>query len=1084
MKRFMSILVCFMFIGLSVIAQDIQITGTITNAEDGNALPGVSVGVKGTTNGTATDVNGKYTIKAPTNGVLIFSFVGMQSQEVEIGGKTVIDLALETEALAVGEVVVTALGISKEKKALGYSVQDVKSEEINRTMNTNLVNSISGKVAGVQVTSSAGVAGGSSFITIRGRNSITGDNQPLFVVDGVPIDNSMNYSGNPDDGTNNLTNGVAYSNRAIDLNPDDVESVSVLKGGAASALYGLRAANGAIIITTKKGKNTGGLRNSVVNFNSSVSFDEVNKLPGLQTSYTQGEGGQWIGADDVNPYKMFSWGARIDTMRFDGSNYKYDANGKLVGMSDPTATSNHAVAYDNPGNFFRTGVTYNNNISVSGGNDVGTLYVSYANTKSTGVVPNNDFTKNNFKISGEAKASNKLTISGEANYINSGGTRIQQGSNISGVMLGLMRTPPTFDDAAGYQFDDGTQRNYRGGGGYDNPYWTVNKNQFKDQVNRLIGNVGFSYKFNSWANLNYKLGTDFYTDDRKQFFDIHSRAYPAGQVFQDHQFNRDLNSDLLLILKHNITNDLDFNLTLGNNMFQSQYQQLYAQGDQMTIPGFYHISNTSSVLVRESDSKKRTAAFFGDLTLSYKGMLFYNGTYRKEWSTTLPDGKNAFPYWSSSLGFVFTELSGLKDNSILSFGKLRASYAIVANDAPVFYTATNYDAGFYNNGYISGISFPFEGTSGFQVGDVLGNSELKPEKLRSAEVGGEFRFLKNRIGIDVAYYNNRNSDLILQVPVSGAAGYIVKNMNAAVMENKGIEMVVNFSSIKTSSFEWETVINFTKNNNKVTDLAPGVANISLGGFTGTDIRAVKGYSYGSIFGSDFIRDSQGRIVIDDVPTIGADPNPNYGYPVYEPSANQVSLGSTLPDWTMGFTNSFRFKGIELSMLIDVKKGGKMWDGTRGVMNYFGTGAETGDRDKNYVFDGVLGHTNGTDPATGDFIVVSNGTPNTINVKRDENWYTGNGGGFDGPASQYVEDASWVRLKELSLSYALRSKLVDKTKILKGLSIFVSGRNLWLLTPYKGIDPETNLYGSANTQGLDYFNMPSTKTYTIGLKAIF
>ena len=1066
-------------------AQTVQITGTITGAEDKQPLTGATVLVKGTTTGVTTDLNGKYSINVPLNGtVLLVSYVGMKSQELVIAGRKTIDAELINESIGLEEVVVTALGITREKKALGYSVQDVKSEDINRTVNENVVNALGGKVSGLQVTSSAGVAGGSSFIAIRGRASLTGNNQPLFVVDGVPIDNSQEYSGNPDDGSNNLTNGVAYSNRAIDLNPDDIESISVLKGGAASALYGLRAANGVIVITTKKGNSTGGLKNAAITFNSSLSIDVVNKLPGYQTSYGQGSDGQWLGPDNTASNKSLSWGPLLDTMRYDGSAYKFDPNGKLVSMNDPTATTKKANVYNNPKNFFKTGATYTNSISISGGKDATNFYASYSNSTSKGIVPENDFIKNNFKITAQTKITDKLTISGSANYINSGGTRMQQGSNVSGVMLGLLRTPPSFDDAAGYQFSDGTQRNYRGGGGYDNPYWSVNKSQLKDQVNRLIGNIGFSYSFNNWIKLNYKLGIDYFSDFRKGFFDINSRAYPTGQVTEDHHFNKDVNSDLILNITHKISDNLNFSANLGQNMFQSYNQQLYVRGDGMTIPDFYHISNTSALISRESVSKKRTAALFADANIDYKNMLFLNGTYRQEWSTTLPEANNSFGYWSSSLGFLFTELSALKGNSILSFGKLRASYAIVANDAPAYSTITTYSLGLYNTGTISGISFPFKGVPGFIVGDGLGNSELKPEKLKSFEIGTELKFFNNRIGIDLAYYNNRNEDLILSVPVSGASGYITKVMNAGIMENKGIELMINIVPVKLTNFEWDITTNFTKNKNKVITLAPGVDNVGLGGFTGTDIRAVKGSSYGSIFASDLIRDKQGRVVIDDVKKLsdGTD-NSNYGYPVFEDSQKEKELGSSLPDWTMGITNDLKYKNLELSFLFDIKHGGKMWNGTRGVMNHFGTGIETADRDKNYIFDGVMGHTNGTDPNTGDFIVVSDGTTNTNVVKRDQNWFQGTGSGFNGAQSLFVEDASWVRLKELSLSYALAKKLLEKSPV-KGISLTFSARNLWLSTKYKGVDPETNLFGASNSQGIDYFNMPSTKTYTFGIKLLF
>jgi TonB-linked SusC/RagA family outer membrane protein len=1094
MRKFTLMVVILLFIGLQGVFAQRTITGTVTSVDDGSGIPGVTVvavGVPGI--GTITDLNGKYNLSIPANvKQLQFSFVGMKTMEMEIGASSVVDVKMATETVKLGEVVVTAMGIKRETKALGYSVQELGGEKLERVQNSNVLNSLNGKIAGVQITNSSGASGSSAYINIRGQSSIGGDNQPLIVVDGIPIDNSQNYSGNPDQGTNNLTEGVAYSNRSIDINPDDIENVTVLKGGAATALYGLRAANGVIVITTKKGNTTKGEGVSNVSYSTSVSFDVVSQMPELQQKYSQGLNGVWKGPETAN---RNSWGQNIDSLRYTNTGlsasqdvngdgiYDWDKNGILVDKNDPrvNANSKTVTPYKNIDNFFNTGVTYNNAISLGGGTNLSNYYLSLSNLTQNGIVPNNTFDKTTVKISGETKITPKFTVSGSANYINSGGDRIQQGSNLSGLMLGMLRTPITFDIGNGYggdavthpdayMFADGQQRSYRGYGIYDNPYWTVNQNKFTDDVNRLIGNISAIYVPTDWFTVTYRLGGDYYSDRRKAYFAIGSSAYTEGMVFEDQHFNKDINSDLILNVKRNLTKNIKLDFSLGNNIFQTYHQQVYVEGDQLSQPNFYHISNASSVVARENQDKKRTAAFYGELGLSYQSLIFLNFTGRNEWSTTLPKDKNSFFFPSASLGFVFTELDALKPTSnFLSFGKLRASYAVIANDAFTYGTLNYYAPGFYNDGWTSGISFPFNSTTGYMTDDGLGNLNLKPEKMKSFEVGTDLRFYKNRIMLDLAYYSNRNEDLILWVPLAGSSGYTSTLMNAATMTNKGLEISLSLVPFKQKDWDWTITLNFSMNKNEVVKLAEGVENVGLGGFTGAEIRAVVGKPYGSIYGTQWLTDKNGNLVIND------DTNDaNYGRPIM--SLEEGFLGSVQPKWTAGLNNAFRYKNIGLSFLIDVKEGGKMWNGTKGIMNALGTSKETENRGATTTFSGVKGHLD----ANGD--LVSTGQANNIETTLDQSWYNGLGGGFGGPSSQVVEDANWIRLREVTISYTLGDKFIKShLKFIKGLDIYFTGKNLWLSTPYSGIDPETNLYGASNAQGIDYFNMPGTKTYTFGLR---
>jgi TonB-linked SusC/RagA family outer membrane protein len=1073
MRKILSLFLVFCAFLLSAHAQQKTITGTVTGSVDGQPVIGCTVQLKGTTTGITTDIKGKYTLPTPPGATtIVFSYIGMKKQEVEIGNRSVIDVTLEPDILGLDEVVVTAIGISRQKKSLGYAVQDVTGDKINNAETGNVLSAISGKVAGVNITSSAGAAGAASFINIRGQNSITGSNQPLFVVDGVPIDNSMNYSGNPDNLQNNLTQGVNYSNRAIDLNPDDIATISVLKGGAATALYGLRAGNGVIIITTKKGGDSEGRMN--VSISSSVGIDKVNQLPEMQSMYAQGNNGVY-GTTTTS-----SWGPKISDMRFDGAtDYPRDKNGRLVLATAPTAKANLlAKAYDNAGNFFLTGITYNNNLSVSGGNKDANFYISIGNNTSRGIIPRNDFAKTSFKVVGESKIGNKVKVTGSANYIRSGGHRMQQGSNTSGVMLGLLRGTPTFDISNGhgkdgYKFEDsyiiqdgtGNPRRYAS---YDNPYWTVNKNVLQDKVDRLIGYVMVVYNPITNLTVTYRLGEDMFTDKRKGHTAMLSANIPDGQQEEDHHYNNNINSDLTVNYTKELFTGFSTNITLGHNMFQNYYQQVYNQGNGFAVPDFFHLSNTASQIVRERVTEYRTAALYADMQFSYKNMLYLGFTGRNEWSTTLPVANNSFFFPSVSFGFIFNELQGLKDIKALSFAKIRASYAEIANHALPYNTENTYTLAAINDGWATGGSFPYLGVAGFAPSNQLADPTIKPESLLSREIGLELKLFNSRLNFDISYYNNQNRRLLIPISITGSSGYNSQYKNAATMENKGIEIMGSIVPVAAHDFNWTLTVNYTRNKNKVLSLAPGVTSINLGGFTGSEIRVVAGEAYGSMFSTSFYKDAQGRVIIND-----DEESAGYGYPILDPALK--SLGAISPNWTMGITNEISYKNLSLSFLVDIKNGGLMWNGTKSRLNGFGTSKETENRGNTVVFSGIKGHiVNGE--------VVTSGVTNDIQATYSQYYYQNIGGGSGPAQEQFVEKTDWVRLREVTLSFEL-GKVIN-AGFLKQAKVYATGRNLWLSTPYDGIDPETNLMGAFNAQGLDYFNMPNTKSYVFGLKLDF
>ncbi len=1068
MKKIAFFLSILLFMGILMAnAQTKVLTGTVTSSEDGTPIPGVSVAVKGTTLGTVTNIDGEYSLQVPNDaGTLVVSFVGMRTQEIPIGSMTTIDAVLEPDVFGIDEVVVTAMGISQERKGLGYNVQEVSSEKIATKPNADVVNSLAGQTSGVQITSSAGDAGASTYITIRGAASITGNNQPLFVVNGMPIISSGGSGG---------VDGVTTSSRSIDLNPDDIASITVLKGGAATALYGLRAANGAIIVTTKSGRN---VQQKKIEFHTSVSFDQISQVPERQTMWAQGNNGAWVSGNAA------SFGPKISELEYDGDpDYKWDPLGRLVPKGDGNGTPARAYdAYD----FFQTGMTTNNRLNISNGSDMGSYYFSISHLNQEGIIPNNVYKRLTMRLNATTKLHDRVTLGTDFAYTNSVATQIQKGSNVSGVMLGLVRSATTFDNSAGYEFPDGTQRNYRNGGGYDNPYWTANNIAFDENVNRFTGSGNLDIRFTDYLSLSYTAGIDWFNRRYVDKFANNSRAYPSGYMYEYMRYEGIFNSDLLLNFQMDLSESLNIRATVGQNMYQTYYKYLWGSAEGLEIERFYQLSNSANNFTGTSTSQYRTAAIFGDVHLAWKDMLYLGLTGRNDWATTMPEANLSAFYPSVSLGFVFTELSAF-EGSFLSFGKLRASAARTANIAGAYNTTNYFDSAETGDGWTNGASFPYQGQAGFQVGTTLGSPDLKHETMDSWEVGLEARLFRSRLGFDVSYFNNQNKDLLMSVPVARSSGFASIYKNAASMESKGIEVSFDAAIIQSRNFKWDILANFTKMQNIVTKLADGVDNIFLGGFTVPQVRAVVGEEYGSIFGNDWYRDADGNILVND------DPGDSLrdGYP-FPDTRSMVPIGNTNPDWTANITNTFTFKDITLSFLVDIKKGGMMYNGTAFAMNYFGTAKRTEKREVYYtpegaidfnltpaenivVFEGVYGH---VDDAGNP---VSSGQTNTTPVVLDEDWFEGNGSNFGGgPSVAAMEHAGWVRLRDVTLSY----NIPVKNTFIDNAMIYVTGKNLLLFTPYTGVDPETNLLGTSNARGMDYFNNPGAKTYMVGLKVAF
>ena len=1037
-------------------AQQKSVTGTVTD-EDGLPLPGVNIIIKGTSTGVQTDFDGNYAIVASQGDILVFSFIGLVRTEKTIGASNSINVIMQADAAQLDEVVVTALGVTANPRSLTYASETVTSDDIENTGETNLVNSLSSKAAGVSVVSSSGSVGASSNIRIRGNTSINRSNSPLFVVDGVPIDNST---------VDNGVGGVDNSNRAVDINQADIASIEILKGTAAQTLYGLRAANGVILITTKKGI-TGA---PMVSVSSTLQFSEVNQLPDLQTEYSQGSPrGGVLTYRGPETREGFSWGPRISSLEYDGdTSYPYDRNGRLVPQGE--GNGQPANAYDHY-DFFVTGVLQEQNVSVRGGSEKIKYYVSGSNLDQTGVAPKEDFARKSFRSDISAFLTDKFELSASGNYVTSGGRRVQRGSNVSGIMLGLLRSTPTFDNGNGrsgrlaantpetYELPDGTQRSYRAGI-YDNPYWTVAKNPSFDDVKRFIGRLSFEYKPFDWATVQGTLGYDQYSDNRKAGVDINSAGNPQGQVFNQTVFNEDINTQLLFLTERNLGEKIVFNGLLGYDGYKTESLFNSTLGNGLTIPGFFVVSNTASQSVAESVGRKELDAFLADAKFAYDNTLFVNGTFRNDWSSTLPDDNNSFQSYSFGASFVFTELW---QNDVLNYGKLRGSYGKTGNDAPIFSTLTYYNAAAAGgDGFIDENQFPIFSNVAFERSAQLGNPNIRPEVTTEYEIGAEFNLFDSRLKLDVAYYNKTTEDQIISIDQPAVTGFTNRIVNAGKIENYGWEISGGVDIIRGEDFNWSVDANWTAYENNVVELAPNVESIFLAGFTSTSSRVIAGEPFGAIFGSRFQRNENGELLIGD-----------NGFPIVDTEDGVV--GDPIPNWTMGIRNSLSYKNFSLSALLDIRQGGDIWCGTCGIIDYFGTSQKTADQREitDFVFDGVnanTGETNTTEVALYD-------PANGLGANRWVRY------GFGGISEDYIFDSSWVRLREASLTYSMPRNIIDNTFLTSG-SITLSGRNLFLITDYPGIDPETNLTGASNGIGLDYFNQPNTKSYALTVKVNF
>jgi len=1060
----------FLFIVSDTIAQDRVVTGTVTAQEDGLPIPGVSVKVKGSTTGTSTGPDGKFSISVTgANPILTFSFIGYTTQEVPVPQSNMINVSLRTDAQQLGEVVVTAFGIARSRNQVPYAAQQVTGEEVSKTRTNNFVQNLSGKVAGLDIKQTNSL-GGSTNVVLRGTKSITGDNQALFVIDGVPFNNANNNTADQ----RTARGGYDYGNAAADINPDNIESITVLKGAAASALYGSQGANGVILITTKKAAKGLG-----ITVNSSISVGQVDRttFPKYQKEYGGGYGAFY---EDPSGYFLYrdidgdgtedlvaptledaSYGGRFDPNLLVYQWDSFDPNSPNFGKARPWV----AAAHD-PYDFLETPIGTNNSIFIDGGLDKGTFKLGYTRADDQGYMPNSQIVKNLVNFSGTYNITPKLIAGASINFSNiEGEGRYGTGYDGAGarnLMTNFRQWWQVNVDvkdlkSAYFRNRNNVSWNWKDPDNlipnfWDNPYHTRYENFQDDTRNRNFGYASLTYNI-GWVTLTGRVSLD--TQDEIQEERIAVGSVGVSQYNRFNRSYRETGFNLIANMDRDLSEDFNFKALLGTALRRQHTESIRAgTNGGLIVPRVYGLSNSLNAINApvEFDGIREVNGIFAGTTLSYKEMLTLDATIRRDVSSTLPKGNNEYYYPSISGGFVFSRL--MPDSEWLSYGKLVANYAEVGNDAPLFSV---------NDVYTGGIP-PFGSNPQSSVIGTKNNPDLKPERTKSSEFGAELSFLDSRLGLDVTYYNAKTVDQIIPVVVSTSTGYNSKFLNAGTIENKGWEVALSGKPVQTQDFSWNVNINYSRNRNKVTELFEGAENLILGDFQGgVSINATVGQPYGTIRGSNFVYTNGQK-------TVGAN-----GRYLLSPASNEV-IGNSNPDWVGGINNILRYKDVSLSFLVDTRQGGDIF--SLDMFYGMGTGLypET-------VFLNDLGNPSRSPVSQGGGIILpgvkADGTPNDIRRANSEGTL-----GYRQPTAGFIYDASYVKLREASLTFALPSKLMNRIRFVKGIDLSLIGRNLWIIDkklPYA--DPEEGL-SAGNLQGYQSGAYPTTRTFTLNAKVRF
>lgn len=1029
--------------------QKTTVAGTVTDAA-GEPIIGASIVVKGTSRGTVSDVDGHFTLSAPQGTTLEVSCIGFEKKTIKVPASGKVSVMLNEDSRSLGDVVVTAMGIKKERKALGYSVTDMKADELMKNKNTNVINSLAGKVPGVNITQSSGAAGAGANIVIRGANSTAEgrSNQPLFVVDGIIYDNSTSVVGNS--GTDGMTrNATTFSNRVMDINPEDIADISVLKGAAAAALYGSRAADGAIIITTKKGAE-GSVK---VDYSGKVSASFATKLPETQ--------------------KLFGRGSYSDNGVF--NDLTYNSWGKAYDGSE--------TLYDNIGNFFRTGAVFDNNVSISGGSKNQSFFLSLSNYNQQGIVRKTGYDKTTVRFNGEQKYG-KLTVSANVTYslsttdktLTSGGLYDSGGT---GTMTALYSWPLQ-EDMSHYLNDDGTKYRLFDGvwelaNDKENPYWIINKDKMYDKTHRFTGALSGNYKLTDWWDVTARFGYDNYTTDAYTYIapgSVVKELYQNGRLSKS-DYRYEYWSTNVMTNLHKTFGDFDLGLMLGTTAESTERLNQTHWGYNFTTPGTVSFTNiaSSNKFFDDATSKKRLVGVYGEARAAYKNLAYLTFTGRNDWSSTLPLDNRSYFYSSASGALVFTEL--LPKNDILSFGKVRASWAQVGKDADPYATLTYLESPIIYGGYTG-------------VGNVYtkGNSILKPEIQTAWEIGTELRFLNGRLGLDWTYYHSSTKNQIASPRLSNAGGYIMMSINSGSVINEGMEVSLTGKPFDGKDFKWESTLNFSYNKGRLGDFLEGVgmfyptdaqfgtvksASVPNGG----KFMALVGTRFETQHDADGNEISGGKYLID--PATGL-------YKVHSGSNDVV--GNREPKLIGGWNNTFTYKNLSLSFLLDFRIGGDVFNGTEQFMVNNGLSKLTTLNNRQSVtVDGINANTGEAYTATYEVGKTYTFGETTYSGEAMIQKYWSN---YADNSYNFIQSVNWLKLRSLSLSYDFTS-LLPNHNIIKRLSANITGQNLLTWTNYKGMDPEVCTAGGtggSGATGIDYCSVPSVCTVTFGVNITF
>ncbi len=1066
MRKFLlSFLGSLLLLSVQVYAQDREVTGTVT-ADDGSTLPGVNVTVKGTTRGVTTSIDGKYAIAAASGTTLIYSFVGYVTQSVVLGSQTNINIKLVSDSQQLGEVVVTALGISRERKSIGYSTATISNLSITEGRNTSALDALNGRVPGLSVSTASGAPGASTVLNIRGFNSVTGNNQPLYVVDGVPMNNRGNTSStNASNGNDDFNRSMDFGNQMNDINPNEIESVTVLKGISASALYGSRAANGAILITTKKGKSG----KTTVDFSSSFAQTQILRVPHLQNTYGQG----WSGLFD--PIENGSWGPKMDGQT------------RLWGnvVDDSQLLKPFSAQKDNLKDFLDRGYEWNSSLAVAGGTETANYRVSYSYADADGVVPTNadSYKRHTIGLNGGLKLG-KLSVNSNINYVrkNQKAVATGQGDDAGGgkvLWQEIIQIPRDHSIVDSKQYNDPNNpwNKFFNLDNYftpyaQNPYWTLYNQGNNYNEDRIFGNIEFKYDIVKNLNILWRVGGDYSDAFQKDWGNL-GRITPGspnssannvvGSVSQIARNNRQFNSDILLNYGSNIGSRFDIQAFLGHNVNQRTNEVQLVGVTNLDLPGFYNIKNSSvTPSTYTNEQIRRLVGIYGSATLGFDHWLYLTVGARNDWTSTLPKGKNSYFYPSASISAVLSDVFKLPAE--IPFVKVRFAAASAGNDADPYQIMPVYVPGDVSTGGFGNIKFPFGGVNAYEVANNPGNLGLKPEISNEYEAGLELGFFGKRVGIEASYYDKVTKNQIISLNLEPATGYQNQTVNLGQVRNKGIEAMLTLVPVRTEKVEWGVTFNYNKIKNVVESLGlSDSTNILLNSSYDVKLRAVVGKPLGAIYSPDVLRDdATGATIV----------NPATGLPIVDPKEHY--RGSINPDYTMGIGTYVTYKGFRLSANADFRKGGVFYSYTA-RLNYFNGNAyqtQYNDREPFIIPGSVVQASDGTL------------TENTTAISRNDlaTYYGVNN------AYQYnhVLPKTFFKLRNVALNYTIPKSVLSKMPI-TAASIGVFGRNLILWTPKKNhfVDPEANTFGT-NLKNLygEFASGPSTASYGVQLNLSF